>query len=146
LTFFCADFGERDRTQETLLYVDEAWQILLTPSGRQLLARIKRTGRSFNNFLVLVTQSVKDVSTEDDGTGFGTVFAFSEDSETSSILEHLKIKEDDLSKAWVENQTMGQCIFSDVFGRRERITVDGTIYDSITPLYATVTTNLKSAS
>ena len=86
----------------------------------------------------------KDVSTEDDGTGFGTVFAFSEDSETSSILEHLKIKEDDLSKAWVENQTMGQCIFSDVFGRRERITVDGTIYDSITPLFETVTTNLKS--
>lgn len=144
LTFFCADFGERDRTQETLLYVDEAWQISLTPSGRQLLARIKRTGRSFNNFLVLATQSVKDVSTEDDGTGFGTVFAFSEDSETSSILEHLKIKEDDLSKAWVENQTMGQCIFSDVFGRRERITVDGTIYDSITPLFETVTTNLKS--
>lgn len=142
LTYFCAIFGERERDRETMLYLDEAWQIMSTPAGRQVVNRIKRTGRSFNNFLVLVTQSVKDLKTSEDGTGFGTVFAFPENSETEAILEHLRVEDDDLSRAWLENQTMGQCIYYDTFGRKERITVDGTIYPEFKPLFKTVETKL----
>ena len=142
LTYFCAIFGEREKDKETMLYLDEAWQIMSTPAGRQVVNRIKRTGRSFNNFLVLVTQSVKDLKTSEDGTGFGTVFAFPEHSETGAILEHLRVEDDDLSRAWLENQTMGQCIYYDTFGRKERITVDGTIYPELMELFETVETEL----
>jgi len=142
LTYFCAIFGEREKDKETMLFLDEAWQIMSTPAGRQVVNRIKRTGRSFNNFLVLVTQSVKDLKTSEDGTGFGTVFAFPENSETGAILEHLRVEDDDLSRAWLENQTMGQCIYYDTFGRKERITVDGTIYPELMELFETVETEL----
>lgn len=142
LTYFCAIFGEREKDKETMLFLDEAWQIMSTPAGRQVVNRIKRTGRSFNNFLVLVTQSVKDLKTNEDGTGFGTVFAFPEHSETGAILEHLRVEDDELSRAWLENQTMGQCIYYDTFGRKERITVDGTIYPELMELFETVETEL----
>lgn len=144
LTYFCAIFGEREKDKETMLFLDEAWQIMSTPAGRQVVNRIKRTGRSFNNFLVLVTQSVKDLKTSDDTTGFGTVFAFPENTETEAILEHLRVENDDLSRAWLENQTMGQCIYYDTFGRKERITVDGTIFPEFLPLFETVKSNLVS--
>lgn len=144
LTYFCAIFGEREKDKETMLFLDEAWQIMSTPAGRQVVNRIKRTGRSFNNFLVLVTQSVKDLKTSDDTTGFGTVFAFPENTETEAILEHLRVENDDASRAWLENQTMGQCIYYDTFGRKERITVDGTIFPILLPLFETVESNLVS--
>ena len=142
LTYFCAIFGEREKDKETMLFLDEAWQIMSTPAGRQVVNRIKRTGRSFNNFLVLVTQSVKDLKTSEDGTGFGTVFAFPENSETEAILKHLRVEDNDSSRSWLENQTMGQCIYYDTFGRKERITVDGTIYPELMELFETVETEL----
>lgn len=144
LTYFCAIFGEREKDKETMLYLDEAWQIMSTPAGRQVVNRVKRTGRSFNNFLVLITQSVKDLKTSADTTGFGTVFAFPENTETEAILEHLRVENDELSRAWLENQTMGQCIYYDTFGRKERITVDGTIFPEFLPLFETVKSNLVS--
>ena len=144
LTYFCAIFGEREKDKETMLFLDEAWQIMSTPAGRQVVNRIKRTGRSFNNFLVLVTQSVKDLKTSDDTTGFGTVFAFPENTETEAILEHLRVDNDAASRAWLENQTMGQCIYYDTFGRKERITVDGTIFPIFLPLFKTVDSKLVS--
>ena len=144
LTYFCAIFGEREKDKETMLFLDEAWQIMSTPAGRQVVNRIKRTGRSFNNFLVLVTQSVKDLKTSDDTTGFGTVFAFPENTETEAILEHLRVENDGASRAWLENQTMGQCIYYDTFGRKERITVDGTIFPIFLPLFKTVDSKLVS--
>lgn len=144
LTYFCAIFGEREKDKETMLYLDEAWQIMSTPAGRQVVNRVKRTGRSFNNFLVLITQSVKDLKTSADTTGFGTLFAFPENTETEAILEHLRVENDDLSRAWLENQTMGQCIYYDTFGRKERITVDGTIFPELLPLFETVKSNLVS--
>lgn len=142
LTYFCAIFGEREKDKETMLFLDEAWQIMSTPAGRQVVNRIKRTGRSFNNFLVLVTQSVKDLKTSEDGTGFGTVFAFPENSETEAILQHLRVEDNDSSRSWLENQTMGQCIYYDTFGRKERITVDGTLYPILMKLFETVETEL----
>ena len=93
---------------------------------------------------MLVTQSVKDLKTSDDTTGFGTVFAFPENTETEAILEHLRVENDAASRAWLENQTMGQCIYYDTFGRKERITVDGTIFPIFLPLFKTVDSKLVS--
>ena len=37
---------------------------------------MRRIGRSKNNTLALITQSVHDAENDDDTTGFGTIFAF----------------------------------------------------------------------
>ena len=41
--------------------------------------------------------------------------------------------------------TMGQCIYYDTFGRKERITVDG-LFPEITKLFDTVKSDLKAVS
>uniref|UniRef100_UPI003F68D299 ATP-binding protein n=1 Tax=Streptococcus pluranimalium TaxID=82348 RepID=UPI003F68D299 len=143
LGYFCKRFGERDRTEETILFFDEAWFFNSTTIGKSILKELKRIGRSFNNFMVFITQSVKDLDTSDDTTGFGTVFAFLEKTEVDDVLRYLKVKPTDITRDWYSNMTMAQCIFYDTFGRRERITIDGGDSD-IAELYETVETKLQA--
>ncbi len=106
---------------------------------------MKRVGRSENNFLVFITQSVNDIQSEDDTTGFGTVFAFLEKNEIEEVLKYLKIPVTKSTREWIGNMTMGQCIYYDTFGRKERITVDG-LFPEITKLFDTVKSDLKAVS
>ncbi|HFU4345614.1 TPA: ATP-binding protein, partial [Streptococcus suis] len=143
LGYYCTKFGKQDRTVETIEFFDEAWFFNSTTVGKQILKRMKRVGRSENNFLVFITQSVHDLSSEEDGTGFGSVFAFLEDTEIDAVLEYLKIPKNTTTSEWLGNMTMAQCIFLDTFGRKERITVDG-MFPEITQLFDTVETKLKA--
>lgn len=145
LGYFCKRFGEQDRTKETIIFFDEAWFFNSTAVGRAILMSLKRIGRSFNNFMVYITQSVKDLETEDDSTGFGTVFAFLEPSEVDDILKYLHLPITESTRKWLMNMTMGQCIYLDTSGRRERITVEG-MFPEIIELFDTVETNLQSVS
>lgn len=143
LGYFCKRFGERDRTEETIIFFDEAWFFNSTAVGRSILMTLKRVGRSFNNFMVYITQSVKDLDTTDDSTGFGTVFAFLEKTEIDEVLDYLKVTKTDRTREWLGNMTMGQCIYYDTFGRRERITVEG-MFPEISELFDTVESKLKA--
>lgn len=143
LGYYCTKFGKQDRGTETIEFFDEAWFFNSTTVGKQILKRMKRVGRSENNFLVFITQSVFDLSTEEDGTGFGSVFAFLEDTEIEAVLDYLKIPKSDTTKEWLGNMTMAQCIYLDTFGRKERITIDG-MFPEITILFDTVETKLKA--
>ncbi|MBF0777882.1 ATP-binding protein [Streptococcus cuniculi] len=145
LGYFCKRFGERDKTEETILFFDEAWFFNSTAVGRAILMELKRIGRSFNNFMVYITQSVHDLSTTDDSTGFGTVFAFLEKTEVDDVLDYLKIVKTEHTREWINNMTMGQCIYYDTFGRKERITVDG-MFPEIMELFNTVETKLQSVA
>lgn len=145
LGYFCKRFGERDRTEETILFFDEAWFFNSTVVGRAILMELRRIGRSFNNFMVYITQSVHDLSTTEDSTGFGTVFAFLEKNEVDDVLDYLKIVKTEHTREWLTNMTMGQCIYYDTFGRKERITVDG-MFSEIMELFDTVETTLQSVA
>lgn len=145
LGYFCKRFGERDRTVETMSVFDECWMFNSTPAGREVIKEMKRIGRSYNNFMILGTQSVHDLETEDDSTGFGTVFAFLEETEIDDILAYLKLPVNEETKRWIGNMTMGQCIMYDTFGRRERITVDG-MFPEVTVLFDTVESQLKATA
>ena len=125
LGYFCKRFGQRDASVETMVTVDEAWQFNSTEVGRGILMEMRRVGRAQNNFMLFGTQSVHDVESEEDTTGFGTVFAFLEPTEIDEVLEYIRVKPDDITRQWIGKMTMGQCIYFDTFGRRERITVDG---------------------
>lgn len=95
-----------------LFFLMEAWFFNATAVGRGIIKRIRNfVGRSENNFLVLITQSVDDTADEDDGTGFGTIFAFNSDTEAGKkVLNRLKIPVTDETISWFESMTMGQCI------------------------------------
>lgn len=143
LGYFCKRFGERDRTVETMSVIDEVWQYISTTIGRGVLKEMKRIGRSYNNFMLFGTQSVKDVDTEDDSTGFGTVFAFLEKTEIDDVLKYMHIPVTDETREWMANMTTGQCIYYDTFGRRERITIDG-MFPEIVKLFDTVESHLQA--
>ena len=143
LGYYCTKFGKQDRTTETIEFFDEAWFFNSTTVGKQILKRMKRVGRSENNFLVFITQSVHDLESEEDGTGFGTVFAFLEDTEIDDVLNYLKVPISPTTREWLGNQTMGQCVYLDTFGRRERMTVDG-FERAITVLFDTVESKMKA--
>ncbi|WP_415578508.1 ATP-binding protein, partial [Lactococcus laudensis] len=68
---FCYKFGSESK-KESITFIDEAWFFNITDVGREIIMKIRRTGRSFNNFLVFVSQSHKDSNSELDDTGFGT--------------------------------------------------------------------------
>ncbi|WP_438832162.1 ATP-binding protein [Streptococcus pluranimalium] len=140
---FCIRFGERDYGEKTLEVIDEAWTFNITSYGRSLIDRIKRVGRSQNNFLLFVSQEPDDSNSGDDeATAFGTYFCFHNDSENSSerVLSRLKVAVTDDSKAWFDTLTRGQCLFKDTFGRVERITVDG-LFPAVNKLFKTVRVN-----
>ena len=135
---FCYKFGSESK-KESITFIDEAWFFNITDVGREIIMKIRRTGRSFNNFLVFVSQSHKDSNSELDDTGFGTLFSFN--SPTDLILDTHGIVKSEETRKWVSSMSMGQCLFTDPFGRTERITIDG-IVSEINPLCDTIETEL----
>lgn len=120
---FLEKFGSR-RDVQTTIFIDEGWAFSASRQGKKVGKRIKRTGRSENNSLVFITQSVKDKA-DDDGN-FGCHFAFDEKDEREDILKSLGLE---YSKESPENMEMlkdlkkGQCIFSDFYGRVGKMVV-----------------------
>ena len=137
---FCYKFGSESK-KESITFIDEAWFFNITDVGREIIMKIRRTGRSFNNFLVFVSQSHKDSNSELDDTGFGTLFSFNSPTEIDLILDTHGIVKSEETRKWVSSMSMGQCLFTDPFGRTERITIDG-IVSEINPLCDTIETEL----
>ena len=137
---FCYKSGSESK-KESITFIDEAWFFNITDVGREIIMKIRRTGRSFNNFLVFVSQSHKDSNSELDDTGFGTLFSFNSPTETDLILDTHGIVKSEETRKWVSSMSMGQCLFTDPFGRTERITIDG-IVSEINPLCDTIETEL----
>ena len=137
---FCYKFGSESK-KESITFIDEAWFFNITDVGREIIMKIRRTGRSFNNFLVFVSQSHNDSNSELDDTGFGTLFSFNSPTETDLILDTHGIVKSEETRKWVSSMSMGQCLFTDPFGRTERITIDG-IVSEINPLCDTIETEL----
>lgn len=121
---FLQKFGSRRQIQTTL-FIDEGWAFSASRQGKKVAKGIKRMGRSENNSLVFITQSVKDKADEDGGN-FGCHFAFDEKDEREDILKSLGLE---YSKESPENMEMlkdlkkGQCIFSDFYGRVGKMVV-----------------------
>jgi putative conjugative transposon protein len=138
---FCIKFGERDYGQKTVIGQDEAWVLSITAYGRGLQDRIKRVGRSQNNFYVFTSQLPEDSNRADgEATSFGTYLCFHNDTPGSAekVLSRLKMEVTEDSKAWFDNLTKAQCLMKDTHGRVERITVDGLFFPEVSELFRTV--------
>lgn len=136
LAYFCRAFGERSK-DETSVFIDEAWFLTTSSVGKSVLKEMRRAGRSYNNFLVMISQSLKDSYSDDDMTGFGQVFVFNQPTESAENLRYLKVPVNDTTLHWIENMTMGECLFKDSFNRVERIVIDG-MHPEVTKLFDTL--------
>lgn len=134
---FCAKFGSRNPEEETVVFFDESWIFQSSPEGRAILKSMKRVGRSQNNFMVLITQSVKDLDDEEDGTGFGMVICFDEVNNREGILKYLNLPVNEINLKWVSNMVQGQCLFKDMFNQVNRVVVD-VIFEEWLELFKTI--------
>ncbi|WP_195405278.1 ATP-binding protein [Streptococcus constellatus] len=138
---YCIKFGERDYATKTVEFLDEAWIYKVTAYGRGLLDRIKRVGRSQNNFLVFISQEQDDSNREDGQVAsFGSYFCFHNEAEGADekVLRRLKVRVTEESKEWFNNMTKAQCLYKDTYGQVERITIDGLFFPEIAKLFETV--------
>lgn len=134
---FCSKFGSRNPKQETVTFFDESWIFQSSPEGKAILKSMKRIGRSFNNFLVLITQSVNDLDDKEDGTGFGTVICFDEVQNREGILQYLNLPINEQNMKWVSNMVQGQCLLKDMFNQVNRVVVH-VLFEEWLELFKTV--------
>ncbi|GAB2023291.1 ATP-binding protein [Pseudolactococcus yaeyamensis] len=120
---FCQRFGDQNRDEQTMEFFDEAWILMQSAEGKKVIKSMRRVGRSQNNTLVLISQSVNDAKTDDDTTGFGTIFAFYEKNEREMILEHVGLEVTDTNLEWIDNMIPAQCLMSDVYGNKNIISI-----------------------
>jgi hypothetical protein len=111
---FCELFGLRDRVESTVVLFDEAWLFNISKNGRAIIKAMRRVGRSFNNTLIIVTQSVKDTAEEDDTGNFGRIFAYDDKDEREDILHHLGLEVSDENIDWLKNLPKYHCLYLDL--------------------------------
>lgn len=129
---FCKHFGERS-DDETVEIFDEAWVLMQSSEGKAVIKSMRRVGRSKYNVLMLVSQSVHDAENDDDTTGFGTIFSFYEKSEREDILKHVGLEVTPKNLEWIDNMISGQCLYYDVYGNLNMISIH-IIHPDIDPL------------
>ena len=122
LGVFCRKFATSDYSRKTVEIFDEAWTFTSSKIGSSIFNEMARIGRSANNTLIPVTQSVNDIASGN----FGVLFAFDNDKERPEILKHLGLDPSPENIEVLENFVMGQCFMQDIYGRTEKITVDET--------------------
>ncbi|MFT8600564.1 MAG: ATP-binding protein [Leuconostoc pseudomesenteroides] len=120
LGVFSRTFATRDYDEKTVEIFDEAWTFTTSDIGSRIFNEMARIGRSANNLLIPVTQSVHDVKSDN----FGVLFAFDEDKEQPDILQHVGLPVNDDNIKELGNMVMGQCFMKDIYGRVEKITID----------------------
>lgn len=144
---FCTHFGERNEDEDTIEFFDEAWILMKSAEGKAVIKSMRRIGRSKNNTLALITQSVHDAENDDDTTGFGTIFAFYEKSEREDILKHVNLEVNEQNLEWIANMISGQCLYYDVYGNLNMISVHNIFEDIdmlLKPMKATVSSSLEN--
>lgn len=137
LAKFCQYFGQKDRRQKTSIIFDEAWTLTAAQGGKRLVKELRRAGRSYNNQLIMITQSVKDTQSEDDSGNFGCMFAFDNPAEREEILKSVDLPNTKENRSMLANLKNGQCLFKDFYGRVDTMSVD-CLYPEWTQAFKTV--------
>ena len=137
---YCELFGLRDRDESTVVLFDEAWIFNSSRNGRAIIKAMRRVGRSFNNTLIIVTQSVKDTSEADDTGNFGRIFAYDDKDEREEILKHLGLEVTEENIDWLKNLPKYHCLYLDLRGRVGKMLVYCP-YDELHQMLQTVKRN-----
>lgn len=124
--------------EETIIFIDEAWSFSTSKIGKATKKALERIGRSMNNALVFITQSVFDIKDENNVSGnYGSIFAFDEEQEREYILEHLGLENNSVNMDILSNMVKGQCLYKDIYGNVAKLSVHS-LFDEWTQAFKTV--------
>ncbi|EPI2198991.1 TPA: ATP-binding protein [Enterococcus hirae] len=135
---FCEMFGKQDWEQKTAIYFTEAWVFNNSSSGKAVISSLIRVGRSQMNQLVLDTQFVSDLGSEEEKGNFGCIFAFDEETEREQILRHVGLEVNETNLKEMKRMIKGQCWFRDPYGRVDKLNIHS--------LFEEVTESLRTTS
>lgn len=114
-----------DRSRHKVVLLDEAWFLLASSQGRNLVNRLVRLGRAFNATVLLATQRLEDLGDLSDLVGTYLIFGQESDAEASRALQLLGLDPDDQALvARVRAFRQGRCLMRDLDGRVGELQVD----------------------
>lgn len=125
LATFALHLVSQDRTRHKLVLFDEAWFLLASQAGRNLVNRLVRLGRAQNATLLIATQQLGDIGELIDL--MGTVFLFGQksDAEAQRGLAVLGLDADDSAlTSRVREMRRGRCLMRDLSDRVAEVQID----------------------
>ena len=121
---FAKRFSQMSPMIKKIIVMDEAWALAKTSQGVELFERLARTGRSLNTSTIFIGHSSKDLTNEGIRNSIRYKFVFNVTNREEAIraLEFLDmdITEENISLLSSDERGLenGECIFSDVQGRK----------------------------
>jgi hypothetical protein len=114
-----------DRSRHKVVLLDEAWFLLASSQGRNLVNRLVRLGRAFNATVLLATQRLEDLGDLSDLVGTYLIFGQESDAEAARALHLLGLDPEDQGLiARVRGFRQGRCLMRDLDGRVGELQVD----------------------
>jgi len=142
---FCEAFGLKNPDENTYVLFDEAWIFSSSEGGQKIIKSMRRIGRTFNNMMVLITQSIKDTQEEDDSGNFGRIFAFDNPDERDLILRHVGLEVTPKTLDYLKKMPQYHCLYLDIYGRVGRMLVY-CFFEEVTESFRTVTKNTSASA
>jgi AAA domain-containing protein len=113
-----------DRSRHKVIGLDEAWFLLASPQGRQIIQRLVIYGRAYNATVLIGTQRIADLG----GLAelIGVVFVFGQDSDTAAAaaLQFIGLPPTPDLIAKVREFRAGHCLMRDLQGRIGEVQID----------------------
>jgi hypothetical protein len=114
-----------DRTRHKLVLLDEAWFLLASTQGRQVIERLVRLGRAFNATILLATQRLADLGELSELIGTYLIFGQESDHEAARALELIGLDGNDQGLVGlVRSFRQGRCLMRDLDGRVGEVQID----------------------
>lgn len=115
--------SDTSRNPKTLV-IDEAWAILQTPAGAQVIKEVALLGRSKNLAMILVTQNNSHLKNLDIENTIATRFAFeSSGKEADSIVADMRLPRGEGFESLITGLNRGECLMRDWSGRYSSVQI-----------------------
>ena len=114
-----------DRTRHKVVLLDEAWFLLASTQGRQVIDRLVRLGRAFNATILLASQRLADLGELSELVGTILIFGQESDAEAKRALELIGLNPEDQGLVGlVRSFRRGRCLMRDLDGRIGEVQID----------------------
>lgn len=100
----------------TLTILDEAWAVMTTQQGAELVDRLIRTGRSLYAAVYVISQNVRDLMESKNNLGVKFIFRSEDQSEIEDILDFLNLEKTEENYEMIRNIQNGEPLMQDLDG------------------------------
>lgn len=135
ITRFAIKFSE-NKEEFTVVTLDEAWALMGTKEGKDLVDRLIRTGRSNNAAIYIISQNVKDLMESKKNLGVKFVFVAQDQEEIGDILEFLNLEKTSENYDLIRSIEKGVPLMQDLDGRIGKVAID-TVFEHVHLAFST---------